>query len=162
MPLGCGGSGSGGDESLGLDLRLMNGVWGTDVSEALGGDMWPVRVGSLGLKNKTCGFNAQGPWLASCVRGDADFVGTGDGKTKQRFVVVVAEPDAEVTSAGGGDVLGRDETAWKLTAHPPVSVQTALPCDCSYEIVDGLDESIVLAAGVARAGATERDRKSVV
>ena len=156
LPLGCGGSGSGGDESLGLDLRLMNGVWGTDVSEALGGDMWPVRVGSLGLKNKTCGFNAQGPWLASCVRGDADFVGTGDGKTKQRFVVVVAEPDAEVTSAGGGDVLGRDETAWKLTAHPPVSVQTALPCDCSYEIVDGLDESIVLAAGVARAGATER------
>ena len=32
LPLGCGGSGSGGDESLGLDLRLMNGVWGTDVS----------------------------------------------------------------------------------------------------------------------------------
>jgi len=75
LPLGCGGSGSGGDEFLGLDLRLMNGVWGTDVSE-LGGDMWPVRVGSLGLKNKACGFNAQGPWLASCVRGDTDVVGT--------------------------------------------------------------------------------------
>ena len=154
LPLGCGGSGSGGDESLGLDLRLMNGIWGTDASE-LGGDTWPVRVGSLGLKNKACGFNAQGPWLASCARGDTDFVGTGD-TTKQRFVVVVAEPDAEVTSAGGGDVLGREETAWKLTAHPPVSVQTALPCDCSYEIVDGLDESIILSAGIARAGATER------
>ena len=142
------------DANLGLDLRLVNGVWGTDASE-LDGDTRPVRGGSLGLKNKACGFNAQGPWLASCARGDADVVGTGDA-TKQRFVVVVADPDAEVTSAGGGDVLGRDETAWKLTAHPPVSVQTALPCDCSYEIVDGLDESIVLAAGVARAGATER------
>ena len=137
LPLGCGGSGSGGDETVGLDLRLMNGVWGTDARGTDGGDLWPVRVGSLGLKNKACGFNAQGPWLASCARDDADVVDTGDGKTKRRFVVVVAEPDAEVTSAGGGDVLGREETAWKLTAHPPVSVQTALPCDCSYEIVDG-------------------------
>ena len=92
-PIGDG-SGSGGDETLGLDLRLMNGIWGTDVSEP-GGDTWPVRVGSLGMKNKACGFNAQGPWLASCARGDADVVSTGDRTTKQRYVVVVAEPDAD-------------------------------------------------------------------
>ena len=59
----------------------------------------------------------------------------GRGPERTRFVVVVPEPDAGVTA---GDALGggKDERAWRLVAHPPLSIQTALPCDCEYEVID--------------------------
>ena len=170
---------------MGLDLRLLRSpgptgesppgespggesplsTWGTRCAHARS-NLWPIRAGSLGRKNKECGFNAQGPWLAPCGAdpNDADLNDGGtnepEGQTakrRTRFVVVVAEPDAGVTVAGsdalgGGD--GASSCAWRLVAHPPLSIQTALPCDCEYEVVDASDGSVA-ARGVVRAGARE-------
>ena len=167
---------------MGLDLRLLgptspgsyvtdsssSSTWGTGRPNS---HLWPVRAGSLGRKNKECGFNAQGPWLASLARADpkeenpnGSELGLATAETssamddKNVFVVVVAEPDAGVTAEndalGGGDAA--PACAWRLVAHPPLSIQTALPCDCEYEVIESRpDGDTVAARGVVRAGVRE-------
>ena len=81
-----------------------------------GPKLWPIRAGSQGRKNKECGFNAQGPWLAPAARTRTTRTRTTEElssrKDKRRrgglsvYVVVgMAEPDAGVTVAGS-DALG--------------------------------------------------------
>ena len=36
--------------------------------------------------------------------------------------------------------------AWRLVAHPPLSIQTALPCDCEYEVIESRPDGDPVAA----------------
>ena len=87
--------------------------------------------------------------------------------TKTKFIVFTAEPDGEVSSAGGGDALaggngnngngngngdggGGGGGAWRLVARAPVVIQTALPCACEYVLSN--PDGTVAARGVVEPG----------
>ena len=145
----------GGDPNLVLDVRIRGGGdddeaktrWASDAVGSAGGVLlgvssahWPVPVGRIGAPD------ARGPWLAACA--DA----SSDGSPS--FVVVVAEPDDEVSSAGAADPLG-DGGAWGLVARAPITIQTALPCACAYVITYSRTRAIA-ARGIASPGEPAR------
>ena len=155
LPLGCGAASAGGDPNLVLDVRIRGGGdddeaktrWASDAVGSAGGVLlgvssahWPVPVGRIGAPD------ARGPWLAACA--DA----SSDGSPS--FVVVVAEPDDEVSSAGAADPLG-DGGAWGLVARAPITIQTALPCACAYVITYSRTRAIA-ARGIASPGEPAR------
>ena len=110
---------------------------------ALGELEWPIPAGALGRVDAV--RNALGPWLAAFAPDD-EGESLGDVASSRRdFAIFVAERDEDVSFAGASndDVRARTnddhrssehaspsparESAWRLTAHAPVTLRTALP-----------------------------------
>ena len=137
---------------------------------ALGELEWPIPAGALGRVDAV--RNALGPWLAAFAPDD-EGESLGDVASSRRdFAIFVAERDEDVSFAGASndDVRARTnddhrssehaspsparESAWRLTAHAPVTLRTALPCDCAYAL--RYENGRVAAEGVLVAGVAER------
>ena len=175
LPLGCGSPGVGGDPTLGLDVRVADssggrwawhdagrdGVGSIPVGGATvrtGAGLWPIPAGCLGRRNeRVAGVNSQGPWLAACEKENVR-AADGNRTTDITFVAFVAELDAEVSGLNAPNtnrVGGEERGAWRLVAHAPVTIQTALPCSCRYELI-AVESSAVVADGVVNPGVPAR------